>query len=115
VAQRLVRRLCPDCKVPVTHRADDLLAAGFQVAGDVQAFAAQGCKRCGKSGHKGRLGLFEILQLDDDVRSLILREAPAHELRAQAALAGMTSMKQDGLLKVMAGEVALTEVVRVLG
>lgn len=115
VAQRLVRRLCADCKVPTTHHADDLIAAGFQVAGDVQAFTAQGCKRCGNSGHKGRLGLFEILVLDDDVRGLILRQAPAHELRAQAAKAGMASMRQDGLLKVLAGEVALTEVVRVLG
>ncbi len=98
VAQRLVRRLCLQCRQP------DPVAGGWR---------AVGCLACGRTGFAGRTGVYELLTVDDAIRSLIHRNAPQAELLAAAVAAGMISMREDGRRWVDAGITSLDEVVRV--
>jgi type IV pilus assembly protein PilB len=115
VAQRLARRLCPDCRVAVPVTAAALLAAGLDAGGDIEAFEADGCPRCAGTGYRGRIGLYEVLQMNDEVRSLILERAPAATIGAAAHRHGMRHLRQDGLDKVIAGVTTLAEIARVTG
>ena len=99
VGQRLARRLCAECKRP----------------GEDEAYEAVGCPRCNGSGYRGRVGLYEVLVLTDEIRALILNRAPGSEIEAAAAAGGMHLLRQDGLEKARLGITSLAEVVRVLG
>jgi type IV pilus assembly protein PilB len=110
VAQRLARRLCPHCKRPDSVPA---LEAGVAADGDVEVFAPGGCKRCRETGYNGRLGLFEVMRMTEEIGALIIARAPATELTRLAIAQGMTTLVDDGLAKVRAGETTLTEVARV--
>jgi type IV pilus assembly protein PilB len=109
VGQRLVRRLCPDCKRTVRVPGQD---AGLD-GGEVEVFEAVGCPRCGDSGYRGRVGLFEVMSVTDRIRSLIVRHATAAEMTHAAIEEGMRPLREDGLAKVRAGETSLAEVARV--
>ena len=110
VAQRLARQLCPHCKRPLMVPA---VEAGLAADGEVQVFEAGGCKRCRETGYSGRIGLFEVMRMTEEIGALILARAPAAAITRQAIAQGMTTFVDDGLAKVRAGETTLTEVTRV--
>jgi type IV pilus assembly protein PilB len=112
VAQRLARRLCPTCRRRQTVPAADVGASG---AGTVEVFEAAGCSRCRGTGYTGRLGIFEVMVISDEIRSMIVRHATAQEIGAVAVAEGMRQLRDDGLVKVRAGETSLAELGRILG
>jgi type IV pilus assembly protein PilB len=114
VAQRLVRRLCPKCKRQAKVADEVLRAAGFEpyeLVG-LKVFEPVGCDACRNTGFVGRLGVFEIMEMDDEMTRLFLKNAPAEELRALAIEKGMVTLRRDALDKVAAGETSLSEVDR---
>jgi type IV pilus assembly protein PilB len=115
VAQRLARRLCDDCRVPVKIPAAALVAAGLDAGGAIDAYEADGCPRCGGTGYRGRIGLYEVMPMTEDVRGLILERAPAATIGAAACAQGMRYLREDGLDKVLAGVTSLKEIARVTG
>ena len=110
LAQRLARRLCPHCRRPVRVPANE---AGLAGDGDVEVFEPGGCGRCRETGYKGRIGLYEVMRMSDEIRALILRRAPVHEIERAAVAEGMRTLSDDGYEKVRAGETTIAEVVRV--
>jgi general secretion pathway protein E len=117
VAQRLVRQLCERCKTPKALSdadiADDprLAELGFR-AGEVLQSPC-GCERCSGTGYRGRLGLFEVLEMTDEVRSLIGKKTDGHKIDEVAIRAGMTTMIADGIAKCRAGLTSPAELLRV--
>jgi type IV pilus assembly protein PilB len=114
VAQRLVRRLC-DCRVPVELSAEALFVNGFQADAGITAYEPAGCVRCGGTGYRGRMGIYELMHVTDDVRRLVLDKGSADELRDCARHGGMRTLREDGLEKVKRGVTSVAEVLRVLG
>jgi type IV pilus assembly protein PilB len=114
VAQRLVRRLC-ECSVPVELGVDALLANHFEATSGITAYDAAGCVRCGGTGYRGRIGVYELMQVSDDMRRLVLDKASADELRACARHEGMMTLRENGFEKVKLGVTSMAEVLRVLG
>jgi len=111
IAQRLARRLCPSCRKASTAPAADVGLTGEPVA----VYDAVGCPRCRHLGYRGRLGLFEVMTVSDEIRALIVARAPAGEIARVAIAEGMGTLRDDGLSKVRAGETTLAEVARVTG
>jgi type IV pilus assembly protein PilB len=114
VAQRLVRRLC-DCKIPVTLSSDMLADNGFAASEGFEAFEPGGCVRCGGTGYKGRVGLYEIMKMTDGLRRLVLQKSSADDLRELARIEGMRTLREDGLEKIRRGQTSVAEVLRVVG
>jgi type II secretory ATPase GspE/PulE/Tfp pilus assembly ATPase PilB-like protein len=116
VAQRLVRVLCPECKAPANFAKERLLGAGFceEELEFLTVYEAVGCEKCGQAGYRGRLAAFEIMEMDDELTRIFLRDAPAEELRALALARGMVSLRRDALDKVAAGITSLEEIDRVV-
>ena len=114
IAQRLVRRLCENCKQPVADPAERLAAipGGYHPRGGEQLWKAHGCDACGKVGYRGRLAIFEMLPLDDDYAKLLPRGDTAGIL-ALAREKGMTTLTEDGLSKALQGLTTLEEIFRV--
>jgi len=113
VAQRLVRRICPDCAGPEEPRRADLRFLGLSRADlhDAGLARGHGCGNCGGTGYRGRIGIHEVLLPDDDLRDAILRRAPAKELRQIARrIPGFLTLQESGLLKVITGQTTLDEV-----
>ena len=113
VAQRLARTLCGHCKQRTVLTADALAGAGFNASFDIEAYEPVGCARCGHSGYKGRLGLFEVMELSDEIRSMAIERRPADEIRTVACEQGMRLLREDGLDKVKLGATSIEEVARV--
>jgi general secretion pathway protein E len=117
VAQRLVRVLCDRCKVPHRLTADDIAKdPRFAVIGfkaDEVVHRAVGCERCGGTGYRGRNGVFEILEMSDDVRKLVGPQTDSHTIDQAAMGAGMTTMLADAVAKCRAGSTTVPEVFRV--
>jgi type IV pilus assembly protein PilB len=113
VAQRLVRMLCSTCKKRVLVPAQQLGDNGFQAPYDLEAYEPAGCGRCGNSGYKGRTGLYEVMAVTDEIRTLTLDRAPATEIAALAVRQGMRRLREDGLEKVRLGRTSIAEVARV--
>jgi type IV pilus assembly protein PilB len=113
-AQRLVRRLCMDCKVQDKVSPQVLMDAGFtpEEARTVKVWKRQGCPNCGNKGYRGRVGLYEVVEVTDDLRELILVGASALELRKKAIEQGMMTLRRSGLVKAAAGVTTLEEVMR---
>jgi type IV pilus assembly protein PilB len=113
-AQRLVRRICEHCKERGELSPVQLIEAGFDPAeaATFRPFKGRGCDRCGGSGYKGRVGLFEVMEINDRLRDLIVSNAPATDLRRAAMAEGMVTLRQSGLNKVREGFTTLDEVVR---
>ena len=114
VAQRLVRRLC-DCKQPVKLSKAVLTENGFAVERGFGGFEPGGCVRCAQTGYRGRIGLYEVMPMSDELRMLILEKRPAEELRDAAQAEGMRTLREDGLEKIRAGITSVAEVLRVVG
>jgi type IV pilus assembly protein PilB len=113
VAQRLARTLCANCKRPTVLQADALVAAGFKADSDIEGYEAGSCGRCGGSGYKGRLGLYEVMVVTDEIRGLTVIRAPADEIASTAVSQGMRVLRDDGLEKVRLGLTSIAEVARV--
>jgi general secretion pathway protein E len=117
IAQRLVRQLCERCKTARTLSCDDIDAepryAALGFAAGETVHEPGGCERCGGAGYRGRIGVFEILTLSDEIRELIDRHAGATALDKAAVAAGMTTMLDDGIAKCRAGMTSAAEVLRV--
>jgi type IV pilus assembly protein PilB len=113
-AQRLVRRICQQCKVEEKVRLQVLVDAGFtpEEAKSLKVYRGEGCQACNNRGYKGRTGLYEVLEVTDGMRELILVGASGLELRKKAIDQGMISLRQSGLLKVAEGVTTLEEVIR---
>lgn len=116
VGQRLIRVLCPACKQPDSLPMDYLLRMGYspEQAAALKPFKAVGCERCRNSGYKGRHGLFEVLEVDDEIAHLALSLAPSGDIQAAAVAKGMRTLHQDGLVKVAQGITSLEEIERVI-
>jgi type IV pilus assembly protein PilB len=113
-AQRLVRRICSSCKEPTEVPVGALINVGFteREAKAVKLFKGRGCERCSNTGYKGRVGLYEVMEINDDVRELILSGASAVELRAKAVDSGMIALRASGMQKIRDGVTTIEEVVR---
>jgi type IV pilus assembly protein PilB len=111
IAQRLARRACTSCRQPVTVPGEHVGLRG----GEAEIFESVGCARCRHTGYRGRLGLFEILNVTDEIRALIVARATSQEIGRVAEEQGMRRLRDDGLAKVRAGETTLAEIGRVLG
>ncbi len=114
LAQRLVRRICPECREEV-EPAEDMLAdlelTPEQVEGK-KFFRGVGCNSCANTGYKGRVGLFELMIMDDDLRELIMQNAPTDKLRKAAQSKGMTLLRQAGIQFIFDGTTSAEEIVR---
>jgi type IV pilus assembly protein PilB len=115
VAQRLVRRICPACKRAYSPAPRELHALGLDAGRCPEATFAHGagCAACNGTGYRGRMGIFEIFPVDDRVRALIYDNVTASRLRAEARRAGMRTMRDDGIRKVLAGLTTIEEVLTV--
>jgi type IV pilus assembly protein PilB len=114
VAQRLVRRICANCKEEVEVPIQGLLSVGFSEAEahSLKIYRGKGCDKCGGTGYKGRVGLFEVMEISEDIRELILSGATVVELRRKAIEEGMITLRQSGLHKIREGITTIDEVVR---
>jgi type IV pilus assembly protein PilB len=115
VAQRLARKLCKHCKQETVLSTDVLRVNGYDRDEPLKAFEPKGCGRCGGSGYKGRLGLYEVMSATDEIRDLITARATADEIGAAARKGGMRTLREDGIAKVEAGLTSIQEVARVCG
>ena len=114
LAQRLVRRICPHCKEGYIPEAVDVPPELRElIEPDQQLFRGTGCADCRQSGYRGRLGLFELMLIDDDLREMIIERKSAGEISRVARRAGMRLMRQDGWDKVIGGHTTTDEIIRV--
>jgi type IV pilus assembly protein PilB len=114
VAQRLVRRICVHCKEQYTPTEEQLMELSLKPADVVgRTFCrGKGCDKCNRSGYRGRLAIFELMQLDDDMRELVMQQASTAVLRAEARKRGMRTLRESGLLSIFEGQTTIDEVVR---
>src|SRR4051795_11434225 len=115
VAQRLARTLCTHCKRETVLTVEVLRDHGFPVDQDVQAYEPAGCTRCGNSGYKGRIGLYEVMRLTEEIRQLAITRASADQVADVATRQGMRRLRDDGFEKVRQGLTSIAEVARVTG
>jgi type IV pilus assembly protein PilB len=114
LAQRLVRRICPECKQEVsepTSSEAEFLKLNHKE--DTKLYRGAGCDNCRNTGYKGRVGLYELLILDDDIRDMVTRNPAVTELRRYAREHGMVTLREDGLVKASHGLTTVEEVMRV--
>ena len=112
IGQRLVRRLCGECRRAVTVPAVDI---GLYGDDEVTVYEPGGCSSCGETGYRGRTGIYEVMVVTDEIRSLIVARATTTEIGGVAVDQGMRTLREAGLEKVRSGETSLSEVARVLG
>ncbi|MGD9782005.1 MAG: type II secretion system ATPase GspE [Kiritimatiellia bacterium] len=115
MAQRLVRKICEKCKEPYVAQESELrlLGPAAKQLASAQLYHGKGCADCSFTGYRGRLGIYEIFQIDDQVRNLIFEQVSSTELRIKARELGMRTLREDGVRKVVAGITTLEEVLRV--
>lgn len=127
IAQRLVRKLCDDCKIPDDTVHPDVLALVKKAVDnlhstdeieperlkDLKFFKAVGCEKCDKIGYRGRLGLYEIMRMNNEIRRLIVAKASSMDIEKAALKNGMVNLEQAGIIKALKGETSLEEVYRV--
>jgi type IV pilus assembly protein PilB len=113
-AQRLIRKICPECKEEYRVPLEALVDIGFpeEEARKVTIFKGRGCQLCGNTGYKGRFGIFEVMEVTDSVRELILVGASAMEIRRKAIEEGMITLRASGLEKLRQGTTTIEEVLR---
>ncbi len=113
-AQSLVRRICSGCKEPLDITKQALIDAGYtpDEAAKTTIYHGGGCAKCNKGGYKGRVGLYEVMEINDELRELVLVGASAIELKKKALEQGMITLRRSGLTKIAAGETTLEEVLR---
>ncbi|RKY03969.1 MAG: type II secretion system protein GspE [Spirochaetes bacterium] len=115
LAQRLVRVLCDNCRIPYNPSKEELTELGlnYRILGEKVFFKSNGCSKCMGTGFKGRTGIFELFVVDDEIQPLIMQKADSNILKKVAIKNGMTTLKQDGAEKVIQGITTVEEVLRV--
>jgi len=111
-AQRLARRLCPNCKAPHDIPHETLLEAGFKeedIDGTWTPYKPVGCSAC-NNGYKGRVGIYQVMPISDEMRQLIMRSGTALDIADQAQKEGVRDLRQSGLIKVKQGVTSLEEI-----
>ena len=113
MAQRLLRRICPNCKAPYTPTATEIRMLGLspEYLENHQFYKGKGCDRCGRTGYKGRIGIYEIFQITEDIGKLIFANEPTGVIRDAARRNGMRSLRDDAMRKAAAGISTLEEVI----
>ncbi len=117
VAQRLARKLCEKCKEPYVPDPAELVAMGYserEISDIDQLYRPVGCPACSKTGYRGRIGLYEVMLVNDDIERLTIERAPADEIRKAAIAEGMSTLREDGLQKVRLGMTSIADVLRVV-
>ncbi len=115
LAQRLVRVICPDCKEAYTPPVEAFRRLNLAMDLDsVTFYRGRGCDRCRQTGYRGRIGVFELMMVTDHLRELVLRKAPTHELRQAGLEAGMVTLRQDAMQKILEGITTMEEALRVV-
>jgi len=119
MAQRLVRKLCANCKVPYEHDPEVLEKMGFPINDNGEEMVLYkpsdaGCSRCNSTGYKGRIGLYEVMPMSDEIQRLTVQESSATIIMEQAKSEGILSMKEDGFYKIKMGLTSIEEVMRVV-
>ena len=115
LSQRLIRKLCSDCKNPLELTDEVITSMGiapFMVGGNQTIYEPVGCETCKGTGYRGRMAIFEIMTLDDHLRSLIMGDASTAALRVEARKRGMRTLRETGLLAIYEGQTTIDEVVR---
>jgi type IV pilus assembly protein PilB len=114
LAQRLVRVLCDNCKEPYKPTLSELKAVGMtpEMIEGRTIFRKAGCPRCKNAGYMGRLGVYELMEMNTEIRALTFDEASTQDIRKAAILSGMTTLQEDGVRKVLAGRTSIEEVLR---
>ncbi len=115
LAQRLVRMLCPSCKQRAIIPAETLRENGYRALVDLEAYEPVGCRRCGGTGYRGRLGIYEVMTVTPEIRKMTLERRPAEEIKELAIRQGMRCLRDDGLDKVREGRTSIAEIARVIG
>ena len=115
VAQRLARKLCEHCRVPMHLSVDILRGVGYQTDAPIEGYGPSGCGRCSTTGYRGRVGFYEVMAMTEELRSLVLSRGSSMEIARAAVGNGMRRLREDGLSKVESGVTSLAEVIRVLG
>jgi general secretion pathway protein E len=113
MAQRLVRVICTECRQPHAITPQILEELGIHTEQTFDSYQGEGCKNCNFTGYRGRMGIYELLVIDDSIRELILKKAGAQEIREQAQKNGMKVLREDGLQKVVQGQTTVEEIIRV--
>jgi type IV pilus assembly protein PilB len=115
LAQRLVRRICKECKEPLEVAPEVLMECGFseEDSKSIQPMKGKGCRNCNETGYRGRTGLYEVMPCSDEIKEAILQGFSSIELKREAMRLGMMTLRGAGLLKVKAGQTTLEEVLRV--
>lgn len=114
VAQRLIRKLCPECRTRHNLTPEALMDIGFskEETAKVKVYKPAGCNECHNTGYKGRIGLFEVMEVTDDIRDLILSRAQSKEIKKKSMENGMTTLRRSGLKKIKEGSTSVEEVLR---
>src|SRR5271166_1693842 len=115
VAQRLARMLCSSCKRRTIVPAKVLQESGYKARVELEAYEPVGCRRCGGSGYRGRVGLYEVMQMTPEIQNMCLERQPSEAIRVVAVQQGMMRLRDDGLQKVRDGRTSIAEVSRVIG
>ncbi len=115
VAQRLARMLCRHCKQRTIISAEALRENGFSGRIELEAYEAVGCSRCGGTGYKGRIAVYEVMRMSPELQTLALERRTAESFREVAVREGMTRLRDDGLDKVRQGLTSIAEITRVIG
>jgi type IV pilus assembly protein PilB len=115
VAQRLARMLCSSCKRRTIIPAKVLMESGYKARVELEAYEPVGCRRCGGSGYRGRVGLYEVMNVTPEIQTMALERQPAEAIRVIAVQQGMTRLRDDGLQKVRQGRTSIAEIARVIG
>jgi general secretion pathway protein E len=115
LAQRLVRQICPDCKTPVQAdpKALEELEIDVRRTDELTVFKGAGCRKCGKTGYRGRIGIYELAEITERMKNLIVEKASANILKRAARNEGMRTLREDGWAKVRSGVTTIEEVMRV--
>ena len=114
LGQRLIRKICPECKAPYEPSEAVLLQLGLAAneIGDKSFYYGKGCERCNNTGYRGRKGIYELLDITDPIRELINQRAPSVVLKQKAIELGMTTLREDGMRSIYDGETTIEEVLK---
>ena len=115
LAQRLVRRICKECKTPHEPSSEELQMLGLKPEDTMKAFVGKGCLSCRNTGFKGRIGIYELLLVDAGISELVLEQAPGYKIREQARSNGMRTLLEDGIIKIERGDTTISEIYETLG
>lgn len=109
IAQRLVRRICSNCKTKQSV-SEEVLKLSYNIS---ELWAGEGCENCNGTGYRGRMGIFEVLPINDEIRELVMKRATVKEIKDKATALGMRTLREDGIEKVRKGSTTIDEVLRV--